>query len=321
MSEQHHAEWRHHHNFYHAPADNEGRTRKVMLLTAVTMVAEIAAGLAFGSMALLADGWHMGTHVGAFVITLYAYRYLRHNTDNPDFCFGPGKITVLGGFASAIALAVVALIMVIESVGRFWSPVEIGYGQALLVAGLGLAVNIASAFILHGGHGHAHDADHHSHGHEHHHDHNLKAAYIHVLADALTSVLAIVALLFGSLFGWWFLDPLMGIVGAMVILIWARGLVRETSAILLDADVDRKTRERIRTMLEQEPDTQITDLHVWRVGPQHLAAMITLISHHPRPVGYYRQRLTGIKQLEHLTIEVVHCENQTCHSQLQAAHP
>jgi len=309
-----HSDLQHDHNFYFSPGENESRTHKVMLLTAITMVAEIAAGLAFGSMALLADGWHMGTHVAAFVITLFAYRYLRKNANNPDFTFGPGKITVLGGFASAVALAVVALIMAVESVGRFFAPVEIAYGQSILVAAIGLAVNILSAVILHGNHSHSdhhHHHDHHDHGH-HHEDHNLKAAYFHVLADALTSVLAIVALLFGGLFGWWFLDPLMGIVGACVILVWARGLVRESSAILLDADVDSHIRDQIKDRLENEEDIQVTDLHVWKVGPSHLAAIVSLVTHTTSPVTEYRELIAEIAPLEHLTVEVIQCADEQC---------
>ena len=291
---------------------NEKNTQKVMGLTAVTMVVEIVAGVAFGSMALLADGWHMGTHVAAFLITLFAYSYSRKNANNPDFTFGPGKINVLGGFASAVALAVVALIMAVESVGRFFSPVEIHYGQSILVAVVGLAVNVVSAFLLHGSHGHDHHHGH-SHGHENHHeDHNLKAAYFHVLADALTSVLAIVALLFGSLFGWWALDPAMGIIGALVITRWAWGLLKESSAILLDAGVKREIREEIKDVIEADADNRVTDIHVWKVGPHHLAALLTLVTHYPRPSGEYKKLLASFDQLKHITIEVIKCEDEPC---------
>jgi len=308
--------WQHEHNFFVHREENEKNTRRVMILTAVTMVAEIAAGIAFGSMALLADGWHMGTHVTAFLITLFAYRYSRRNADNPDFSFGTGKINVLGGFASAVALAVVALIMAIESIGRCFSPVEIQYGQSLLVAGIGLAVNIFSAFLLHGGQGH----EHHHHGYDdhdharahHHHDHNLKAAYFHVLADALTSVLAILALLFGRLFDWWLLDPLMGVVGALVITRWAWNLLKESSAILLDAGVGGELRDGIQQAIESAADNRVTDLHVWRVAPRQLAAIVTLVTHYPRPNEEYRQLLAGFRQLKHLTIEVIHCEEPPC---------
>jgi len=306
------AQWQHGHNYFVHREQNEKNTQKVMGLTAVTMVVEIVAGVAFGSMALLADGWHMGTHVAAFLITLFAYSYSRKNANNPDFTFGPGKINVLGGFASAVALAVVALIMAVESVGRFFSPVEIHYGQSILVAVVGLAVNVVSAFLLHGSHGHDHHHGH-SHGNENHHeDHNLKAAYFHVLADALTSVLAIVALLFGSLFGWWALDPAMGIVGAIVITRWTWGLLKESSAILLDAGVKKEVREEIKDVIEADADNRVTDIHVWKVGPHHLAVLLTLVTHYPRSSGEYKKLLVGFDQLKHITIEVIKCEDEPC---------
>ena len=305
-------QWQHGHNYFVHREQNEKNTQKVMGLTAVTMVVEIVAGVAFGSMALLADGWHMGTHVAAFLITLFAYSYSRKNANNPDFTFGPGKINVLGGFASAVALAVVALIMAVESVGRFFSPVEIHYGQSILVAVVGLAVNVVSAFLLHGSHGHDHHHGH-SHGNENHHeDHNLKAAYFHVLADALTSVLAIVALLFGSLFGWWALDPAMGIIGALVITRWAWGLLKESSAILLDAGVKKEVREEIKDVIEADADNRVTDIHVWKVGPHHLAVLLTLVTHYPRSSGEYKKLLAGFDQLKHITIEVIKCEDEPC---------
>ena len=307
-------QWRHGHNFFIHREQNEKNTQKVMGLTAVTMVVEIAAGIIFGSMALLADGWHMGTHVAAFLITLFAYRYSRKNADNPDFSFGPGKINVLGGFASAVALAVVALMMAVESVGRFFDPVEIHYSQSILVAAVGLTVNVACAFLLHGSHGHDH---HHGHSHggaddHHHEDHNLKAAYFHVLADALTSVLAIVALLFGSLFGWWALDPLMGIVGALVITRWAWSLLRQSSTILLDAGVGRDVRETIRAAIEDDADNRVSDLHVWNVGPGQLAVIVSLVTHYPRPVEEYHRLLSGFEQIRHLTVEVNCCADDPC---------
>ena len=304
--------WRHDHNFFVPRKQNEKNTFMVMCLTATTMGIEIIAGMVFGSMALLADGWHMGTHVAAFLITLFAYRYSRKNADNPDFSFGTGKINMLGGFASAVTLAVVALIMAVESVGRLFSPVEIHYGQSILVAVVGLTVNIVSAFLLNGGHEHDH---HHvnGQGHDHHHeDHNLKAAYFHVLADALTSVLAIVALLFGSLFGWWLLDPLMGIVGALVITRWAWGLLKESSVILLDAGVKSDVRDEIRERVEADADNRITDLHVWKIAPQHLAVLLTLVTHHPRSVIEYKGLLAGLSQIKHLSIEVIKCEDEPC---------
>ena len=304
-------QWRHKHNFFVSDAQNEKNTLIVVSLTAVTMLIEIVAGIAFGSMALLADGWHMGTHVAAFLITLFAYRYTRKNANNPDFSFGPGKINVLGGFASAVALAVVALMMAVESAGRFLAPVEVHYGQSMLVAAVGLSVNVACAFLLNGSHGHHHHG--HSHSHDHHHDdHNLKAAYFHVLADALTSVLAIFALLFGSLFGWWALDPLMGIVGALVITRWAWGLLKESSAILLDAGVKSEVRDEIREIIEADADNRITDLHVWKIGPKHLAVLLTIVTHHPRSASAYKQLLADLNEIKHLSIEVIKCEDKPC---------
>ncbi|MEZ4600034.1 MAG: CDF family Co(II)/Ni(II) efflux transporter DmeF [Syntrophotaleaceae bacterium] len=308
-------EWRHGHNFFEHREENEKNTQKVMGLTAFTMVIEIVAGLVFGSMALLADGWHMGTHVAAFMITLFAYRYSRKNVNNPAFSFGTGKINVLGGFASAVALAVVALIMAIESVSRFFAPVDIHYGQSMLVAAGGLVVNVVCAFLLHGNHGHhhhSHDHDHEDEPHDHHEDHNLKAAYFHVLADALTSVLAIVALLFGKMFGWWALDPTMGIVGALVITRWSWSLLKESGAILLDASVPSGLRNKIRQAIEAEADNRITDLHVWKIDPHHMAAIITLVTHHPRPTDEYRKLLAGFEKLKHVTFEVINCEDKPC---------
>jgi len=304
--------WQHGHNFFVHREQNEKNTQKVMGLTAVTMVVEIVAGIVFGSMALLADGWHMGTHVAAFLITLFAYRYSRKNADNPDFSFGPGKINVLGAFASAVALAVVALVMAVESIGRFFSPVEIHYGQSMLVAGLGLLVNVACAFLLHGSHDHHHGHAHDHGDHHHHEDHNLKAAYFHVLADALTSVLALVALAFGSLFGWWALDPVMGIVGALVITRWAWGLLKESIEILFDAGVDSGLRDDVQSAIEADADNRVTDLHLWKVGPHHLSAIVTLVTHYPRPVEDYRRLLAGFEQIKHLTIEVIRCEDEAC---------
>ena len=302
--------WKHQHNYFMHPAANERNTLLVMILTAVTMVAEILTGVLFGSMALLADGWHMGTHVAAFLITLFAYRYARRHQDNPDFSFGTGKINILGGFASAVALGVVALMMIVESSSRFFAPVEIHYRQSILVAGIGLAVNLVSAVILH--EKDQHGGDHHQGDHQGR-DHNLLAAYFHVLADALTSVLAIGALLMGSLFGWWALDPLMGIVGALVIAVWAWGLIRRSAPVLLDADVDEIFRNKIKTRIESAADNRVSDLHIWKIGPRQMAAVISLVTHDPRPVEEYHQLLEGIDELEHVTFQVIACHDQHCH--------
>ncbi|MFH1020606.1 MAG: CDF family Co(II)/Ni(II) efflux transporter DmeF, partial [Pseudomonadota bacterium] len=257
--------WQHPHDFAVIQEHGERRTRQVLIITALTMLFEIAAGMAYGSMALLADGWHMGTHVAAFLITIFAYRFAKKHANNTAFAFGTGKVSVLGGFASAIVLIVVALIMFIESGRRLLTPQPIHFNEAIGVAVLGLLVNIACAFLLQGHHDHDHGHD--ENGHHHHHDHNLKSAYLHVLADALTSVLAIGALLFGKYLGWNWLDPLMGIVGALVISRWAYALVRETGSILLDGSLSAKELAAIKEKIEGTLDTRIADMHVWKVGP------------------------------------------------------
>jgi cation diffusion facilitator family transporter len=278
------------------------------------MVAEIAAGLAFGSMALLADGWHMGTHTAAFLITIFAYRYAAKNAANPSFAFGTGKVSVLGGFASAIALASVALMMMAESLLRLVEPQAIRFNEAIAVACLGLAVNIASAFLLQDHHQH----DEHDHGgsaedgHHHHHDHNLRAAYLHVMADALTSVLAIVALLFGKFLGWQWLDPLMGIVGALVISRWSLSLLRQTGPILLDSGIDREFLATVRAAIERDRDNRVSDIHIWRVGPADYAAIIAIVTHAPLPTDHYKGLLQSFAELSHVSIEVHSCDGEPC---------
>lgn len=296
--------WQHQHDFAVIEEHGERRTRQVLILTAVTMVLEVAAGMAYGSMALLADGWHMGTHVAAFMITVVAYRYARRHVDSRKFAFGPGKVSVLGGFASAIALVAVALVMLIESLQRLLSPQPIHFNEAMLVAALGLVVNIVCAFLL---------RDHHEHHHgEHHHDHNLKAAYLHVLADAMTSVLAIAALMFGKYLGWNWLDPLIGIVGAAVIARWAWGLLRETGFILLDGSMDGNYLAAIQEKIEKELDNRVADMHVWRVGPADYAAIVSIVTHHPQKMEYYKGLLADFKEISHLTIELNICEEESC---------
>jgi cation diffusion facilitator family transporter len=299
--------WQHGHDFAVIEEHGERRTIQVLALTAITMVVEIVAGLTFGSMALLADGWHMGTHVAAFSITIFAYRYAKRHANSTRFSFGTGKVSVLGGFASAVALVVVALVMALESVHRLVSPEEIQFNQAIGVAFLGLMVNVFSAFLLRA-HGHHHEAD----KHNHHHDHNLKAAYLHVLADALTSLLAIAALSFGKFFGWHWLDPVMGIVGACVISKWAHGLLKDTGSVLLDESLDDDTIKEIKQTLESHEDNRVVDIHVWKVGPGHYATIVSLVTHFPKDPEHYKKLLSGFDDLSHITVEVNQCHEPPC---------
>ncbi|MBU4262063.1 MAG: CDF family Co(II)/Ni(II) efflux transporter DmeF [Proteobacteria bacterium] len=295
----------HSHDFTAIHEHGEKRTQQVLVLTAITMVVEIAAGTAFGSMALLADGWHMGTHVAAFLITIFAYRYTRKHAHSPEFTFGTGKVSVLGGFASAVALGVVALVMLAESVHRMFQPQPISFNEAIGVAFLGLLINIISALLLQDRHDHGHD-DH------QHHDHNLKAAYMHVLADALTSVLAIIALIAGKFLGWHQLDPVMGIVGAVVISRWSYTLIQETSPILLDGSIAEDYQAAIRERIESADDNRIADIHVWRVGPADYAAIIVLVTHTPRNPDHYKKMLADFSQLSHITVEINQCSGESC---------
>jgi cation diffusion facilitator family transporter len=279
------------------------------------MVVEIVGGSIFGSMALLADGWHMSTHAGALAIAAFAYRFARNHARDPRFAFGTGKLGDLAGFTSAIVLALIAMAIGYESVVRLFQPVSIHYDEAIAIAVVGLGVNLVSAWLLGGEHHHehAHDHDEHNHDHHdhdhHHHDHNLRAAYWHVLADALTSVLAIVGLLAARFYGWTFLDPLIGVVGAVVIARWSWGLIRDAGAVLLDAAPNRALDEAIRSKLEVDHD-RIADLHVWRLGPGHNAAIVSLVADHPEPVEHYKERLEGIAGLSHVTVEVHRCTGQ-----------
>lgn len=301
-------QWQHSHSFSSTNKKGEQKTQYVLILTAITMVVEIVAGTLYGSMALLADGWHMGTHVAAFLITIYAYRYARKYENNPAFTFGTGKVTVLGGFSSAVALAVVALVMVVESLERIMNPETIHFNQAIAVAGIGLFVNIISAFLLRDEHSHSH---HHDHDH-HHRDHNLRAAYMHVLADATTSLLAIFALLVGKYIGWNWLDPVMGIVGAAVITRWAYGLLRETGPILLDASIEKDYQQAIQEAIENDADNRVSDIHVWKVGENHYAAIISLVTHFPNTMTHYKSLLHDFHKLSHITIEVQECKETPC---------
>lgn len=311
----------HEHNFLGAGHDeNARRTLWVVGLTAAMMVGEIIAGTIFNSMALLADGFHMATHAGALAVAAGAYAYARRHAANRRFSFGTGKVGDLAGFASALILGVVALGIAFESVQRLMNPQPVAFGQATVVAILGLVVNIVSAMLLGGGHHHGHHGHGHDHHHDHHHDHgdhhhghgeaqghaarnrdnNLRSAFVHVLADALTSVLAIAALLAGAYLGWIWLDPVMGIVGAAVIAVWAWTLMRDTAAVLLDTS-DPHLEAEIRECVEDPGDAQITDLHVWRVGPGAHAAIVSVVG--GVNCDTVRARLAPVHELAHVTVE------------------
>ncbi|WP_417869084.1 CDF family Co(II)/Ni(II) efflux transporter DmeF [Vibrio furnissii] len=299
----------HTHTFSYANEKGEKRTLYVLLLTLITMAAEISAGSIYGSMALLADGWHMGTHAAAFCITLFTFRYARKHQDSRQYTFGTGKVGVLGGYTSAIGLGLVALFMFGESLHRLFNPLSIQFNEAIVVAVIGLLVNVASMFLLHDHHDHHdhhhdHDHDHdHHHDHEHAHDHNLTAAYMHVLADALTSLLAIAALIVGKYLGWVWLDPIMGIVGALVITKWAVGLMKQTAPILLDAHIERNYEQKLLTKLAQSGG-EVMDIHMWKVSSSHYAATIRLNSVANKDAAYFRQQLAEFDKLHHLTLEV-----------------
>jgi cation diffusion facilitator family transporter len=314
---------------------SERRTWAVIWLCGTMMVAEIAGGLLFGSIALVADGLHMSTHAGALLLAALAYTYARKHANDPNFTFSTGKLGDLAGFTSAIVLAMIALLIAYESVTRLFAPVAIRFAEAIPIACVGLAVNVASVCLLsrgghdhgHGhGHGHAHEGhdDGHDHGHEgddhdetgsgedHEHvhgsaarDNNMRAALVHVMADATVSVLVIVGLLLARAFGWLWIDPVVGIAGAGVIASWSYGLVRATGAILLDRNPDQRMADSLRQIIEGEGD-QIADLHLWRLGPGHLGAIVSVVTRHAREPDYYRARLARFESLSHLTIEVSH---------------
>jgi len=294
--------WRHSHRFTVDRGGSERNTWLVIGLTATMMVVEVVSGVVFGSMALLADGWHMATHAAALGITAFAYMYARRHADDPAYTFGTGKVGVLGGFASAIVLAIIALLMGAEAVMRLLAPQPIQFNEAILVAVLGLGVNLVSAWLLRERHDHSH-----THGAEdsHHHDHNLRAAYLHVLADALTSLLAIVALLTGKSLGWVWMDPLMGIVGGLIILRWSYTLIRDTGYILLDKTAATEIMNAVRSEIESEGDSRVVDLHVWQVSSSHLGAIVSIVTKRPQPPDYYKTLLRKIQPLDHITVEVI----------------
>ncbi len=306
--------WQHEHVFNTGNAAAERGTRLVMWITAATMLVEIGAGWWFNSMALLADGWHMSSHALALGLAALAYGAARRYAKDPRFAFGTWKIEVLGGFASAIALLGVAALMVVGSIERLLSPQPIAYREAVAVAVLGLAVNVVCALIL--GRVHHHHDDHHGHDHHHHHgageDLNLKSAYMHVIADAATSLLAIVALVGGWLYGWQWLDPAMGIVGAVLVAVWAKGLLAQTGKVLLDREMDHPVVDEIREVVEQDADprheTRIADLHVWRVGKSAYACALTVVTHDEALTpAEIRRRLAVHEEIVHSTIEIHRC--------------
>jgi cation diffusion facilitator family transporter len=313
--------------------ENERRTWMVIALCSAMMVAEIIGGSLFGSLALVADGLHMSTHAGAMLIAALAYTYARKHAADARFVFGTGKLGDLAGFTSAIVLAMIALLIGYEAVSRFMSPVPIHFGEAIPIAVIGLLVNLASVWLLSGahhghshghghghshGHGHAHGHSHegeHGHGDDHAHDHdahahaasrdhNLRSAYVHVIADAAVSVMAIIGLLLARAFGWLWMDPLAGVIGALVIANWSWGLMRDTGRILLDVNPDPHLAENVRHVVEENGDT-ILDLHVWRVGPGHMSAIISVATNDTqRSPGFYRAALERFKGLSHVTVEI-----------------
>ena len=299
--------WRHDHTFRQDQEKaGEKRTLMVALVTAVMMVVEIIAGIIFGSMALFADGLHMASHALALSINVFAYMYARGHARDKSFSFGTGKVNALGGFTGAILLGIVALAMAWESLARFVRPVVISFDQAILVATLGLVINGVSVFILDSKQDHAHDHDdhpQHDQGH-HHHDHNLRSAYTHVMADALTSVLAILALLAGKYFGLVWMDALMGIVGAVLVSRWSFGLLKTTSGVLLDKQGAASVQAELKKRIESDGDSRVTDLHLWAVGPNIYSAIISVVAHHPKEPEEYKKIISSELGLIHLTVEV-----------------
>jgi cation diffusion facilitator family transporter len=298
---------RHSHEFCRHSAIAERRTRIVIGITATMMLVEISTGMMFHSMALLADGWHMSTHVAAFLITALAYHFSRRHSADPRYSFGTGKMGVLGGFASAVVLVVVAFLMAGESVHRLFVPLSIRFDEAIGIACVGLVVNLVCALLLKEDHHHSHD---HGHGH-HHRDLNRRAAYLHVLADSLTTFTAICALLAGKLFGWSWLDPVVGVVGSAVVGSWAYTLLRDTSGILLDrTPKSSDLGDEIRRAIEADGDSLITDLHIWQVGVDVFAAIVAIMAHQPKSAEAYRQLLKEHEELVHVTVETQLCQER-----------
>jgi cation diffusion facilitator family transporter len=306
-------EWKHRHRYNIETGHGERNTRRVIALTLSMMIIEITAGYLFGSMALLADGWHMGTHAVALSITAFAYYYARRHSDNPNYSFGTGKVSVLGGFSSAVVLAVIALFIGVESIRRLISPQPIRFNEAIAVAFVGLVVNLISAFLLQDKHHQHRKQQPHDQSHKTKiRDHNIRAAYFHVLADALTSLLAIIALFTGKAFGWIWMDPVMGIVGALIISRWSYGLLVDSGKVLLDRDVNQEAIAEIRSVIEADSDNRVSDLHVWRVGSHHLSAIISIVTHFPKSPDHYKKLLADYDEIAHVTVEVNPCDTEPC---------
>ena len=312
--------WKHRHRYNIEDGHGERNTRRVIVLTLSMMIIEISAGYLFGSMALLADGWHMGTHAVALGITAFAYYYARRHSDNPNYSFGTGKVGVLGGFTSAVVLAVIALLISVESIQRLVSPQPIRFNEAIAVAFVGLVVNVISAFLLQEKHDHHHGHSHNRNHTKNFHDHNLRAAYFHVLADALTSLLAIIALFTGKAFGWIWMDPIMGIVGALIISRWSYGLLVDTGRVLLDRDVNQEAIAEIRSVIEADSDNRVSDLHVWRVGSHHLSAIVSIVTHFPKSPDHYKKLLDDYDEIAHVTVEVNSADSDPCLVQPEPSH-
>jgi cation diffusion facilitator family transporter len=297
----------HEHHFGQAePKGGEARTRIVVALTAVFMLVEVAAGLAFGSMALLADGLHMASHASALGLALIAYIYARRHAHDRRFSFGTGKVNSLAGFASAVVLALFALIMAGESVRRFVRPVAISFDEAIVVAVLGLLVNGASVVILRAGHADEHGEHDHDHDHHHRHDHNLRAARLHVLADALTSILAIIALVAAKQFGAVWMDPAMGVVGGALVARWSWRLLKDTGSILLDRQAPDSTVHAVARAVEADSRLRLVDLHVWSIGPGYRAAIVSVAASGPCQVSEVERLIPNDLGIAHLTVEVRH---------------
>ncbi len=302
-----HSRWEPSHDYRPLGSSAERQAWLVAALTGLTMLVEVAAGYWFNSMALLADGWHMASHMVAIGMTALEYLLARRYAQDRRFAFGTWKVEVLAGFASAVLLVVVVVMMAVESLWRLWAPVEIGFDQALWVAAVGLLINLLSAWLLRDqpDHDHAHAGQDHDHGQEAKadgRDLNRHAAFVHVLADTLTSIAAIVALLGGKLFGWGWLDPSMGLVGALIIGLWAKGLLLETGKVLLDREMDSPLVERVRSALAREADTEVADLHLWRVGQMQYACILSLVTHGDTSADRYKARLASFPELVHVTL-------------------